>query len=764
MHLKLKIVTAYLATLVAGIALSALLLLNGRSVLDSVAPLVGRDLPLLESVAALRAAATDLEPIVYQYYASTDRLEFMRRVARNEADRRRALSSVAALLPGEPRLGRIAGTVDALDASTEAIDEVLKVYSKQPVDWDQAREILHELSTRNKTLQADLDRLVRDAHANVRASGSVTEQKTRLTMMVVLGVSVAILVAAAFLGIGVHRFLLQTASQRRLALFVERNPNPVLRLNGSGDVESANPSAQRLAEALELGPPGPRALLPTDMASHLGAARTGEEATIRIEHRVGLMILEISIHHVAEFDIFHVYVSDITVQRLAQDRVEYLAYHDPLTGMPNRTRFEQDIAEAVKSPPGEGGLSLMLTNLDNLRSVTQSLGARAADQAMIEVARRIVCVVGQDDGIRGPYRLDGATFALIAVDRSAQRGLDDNLAREIARALDTPVNLDGHRIFLTMSSGLTCGEPGEGVTGLLRKASVALAEAKTAGHGMIRLYDSALDRAAAEKLALQTDLRDAETRGELFLLYQPQLDLATRKLVGAEALVRWRHPTRGPVSPGQFIPIAEQTALILPIGRWVMQEATNQLRRWQMEGLTGFRVAINVSARQFGHPEFLANVHALLAETGVPPECIDLEITESIAMQELDRTINLLSGLKDLGFVLSIDDFGTGFSSLSYLNRLPIDKLKLDQSFVRGLPGNPNDRAIAQAVLDMGHRLGLQVVAEGVETRAQFDWLRDRGCTSVQGYLISRPVAPDLILDMAADSGPGDTAQLLFGT
>ena len=738
MPLRARILLVYAVAALLGTALAAAVFFNGRTVLQALDPLVRSHVPLLQALSGLQDSTRRLETLLYEYYATAARGPFRESYATTRQQLDAHLASVATALPADPALSGVRSSLASLEGLASALDAIMAGQGGK-VDWDEARALLVKASAESRRLDKTLAELTSSTHEGLRRAGTVATERTHLTVVTVTASSAIILALAAFIGFAAHRFLLEASVRRRLSMFVEHNPSPVLRLDAAGTVELANPSAYRLVERLGLGSAGPRGLLPATLDTRLSEARHGQGLSTRFEHQVGETVLGVGLQHVAEFDIFHVYMSDITAQRAAQRRMEFLAYHDPLTGLPNRARLEHDV-ESASRQWGHAPLRVLLANVDNLRAVVQSFGPRVTDRAVVEVSRRVVDA-SRACAAEGPYRLDGDTFAVLHRPVSGADSAARDPAEDIAHSTDSPIVVEGQRLFLSLSVGVADGHLGEDVAALMRKASVALTEAKQAGPGNVRMYDGALDQAATGRLAMANDLREAESRSELWLAYQPQRDIASGDLVGAEALLRWRHPERGAVSPGVFIPVAEETALILPIGRWVMATAARQARAWSEAGHGAFRVAINVSARQFGHPAFLDGVREIIDQTGVSPDCLEMEITESIAMQELTRTVSILQTLRSMGIRLSIDDFGTGFSSLSYLKRLPIDKLKLDQSFVRGLPDAAGDRAIAQAVLDLGRRMDMRVVAEGVETAAQVSWLGDHGCHIVQGYYVGHPLA-----------------------
>ena len=433
---------------------------------------------------------------------------------------------------------------------------------------------------------------------------------------------------------------------------------------------------------------------------------------------------------------------DITERKRAEGEVRRLAYHDTLTGLPNRLllRDHLDLAMA-QARRGGPGLTLMFLDLDRFKVINDSLGHSSGDGLIREVGARLRVTVREGDTVA---RLGGDEFVLLLL------GVDDpvkavRVAEKVLASLRQPFEIEGRELFVTASIGVSL-HPADGMDAetLLRNADVALYRAKDLGRDNCQLFAPAMTAAASERLDLESELRRAQGQGELEVFFQPLMNLDTSAPYGVEALLRWRHPARGLVLPSEFLPLAEATGLILPMGPFVLGAACRQVRQWEREGLGELAVAVNLSARQFQDPGVAQQVWHVLADTGLTPSRLQVEITETSAMHNATAAAATLRELKDLGVRVAIDDFGTGYSSLAYLKRFPIDILKIDQSFVRGLPGDAEDAAIATAVIGLARSLKLDVVAEGVETAEQRDFLRARDCPRAQGQLFSPPLsAPD---------------------
>jgi diguanylate cyclase (GGDEF)-like protein len=449
----------------------------------------------------------------------------------------------------------------------------------------------------------------------------------------------------------------------------------------------------------------------------------------------------------------------------AKAYLDRLASYDRLTGLYNRQMFGEHMDWTLRLAQRHGKSGALLhINVDHFRKVNEALGPALGDEFLQAIAKRLEQGVRNsdslariDDDAAAPRlsRLGGDEFAvlLVEVDKSASIL---SVARRFLTKMAEAFNIGGHEVFVTCSIGIAVF-PDDGMDRdtLVQRAAVALKYAKQQGGNQHCFYSAELNERSLHRLSLNSALHNAAGRGEFVLFYQPKIDTRTQTLVGAEALLRWKHPARGFVSPGEFIPLAEESGLIVEIGAWVLDEACRQIERWRAAGLPAPTVAVNISGRQFAHKDFLMALGNLLQRTALDPQLLQLEITESILMGDVQANIKLLSDIRKLGLKLSLDDFGTGYSSLSYLRYFPINELKIDQSFVRDIAaaGKDNSGSLIVAIIAMARALELKVVAEGVETQAQADFLREQGCDQWQGYFFGRPMpAADFTKLLAAKS------------
>ncbi len=433
-------------------------------------------------------------------------------------------------------------------------------------------------------------------------------------------------------------------------------------------------------------------------------------------------------------------IAGIAIQRkMAEDRIHFMANHDALTGLPNRTLLEDRLSQAIlHAERDDRWVTTLFTDIDNFKLVNDSLGHNAGDELLKIVAKRMSECIRATDTV---VRLGGDEFVIVLSDQPKNAGAISQIVRKLQKAIGEPIRLDGHDVTITVSIGIAnYPDDGADVDALLGAADAAMYRAKEIGRDNFQFYTPELNTKVQGKLLLQEELRNAVARSEFVLHYQPQVDLRTGCVFAVEALVRWNHPKLGIVAPMKFIPIAEETGLIAPIGDWVLNEACRQNKAWQNAGLPPMVVCVNVSARQFKEKNLAARVASALQASGLEGKYLEREITESLIMQDFDLAVVTMEELKGLGVHLSIDDFGTGYSSLSALKTFPVSRLKIDKSFIDGLLANENDKAVTSAVISLGQKLNLRVIAEGVENEAQAAFLRNINCDEMQGYLFSKPL------------------------
>ncbi len=445
-------------------------------------------------------------------------------------------------------------------------------------------------------------------------------------------------------------------------------------------------------------------------------------------------------------------IQDITDRKEAEKKIHHLAYYDTLTGLPNRLQFKETLTKILAlMERNKGKLALLFVDLDNFKRINDTLGHDYGDQLLKAVSERLTAGVRLSDNVAQhqslPFkeisRLGGDEFTVMLTDINSV----DNvtlIAQRILEDVNQPYFLSGYEMYVSPSIGISVfPQDGTNADVLIKNADTAMYHAKNKGRNNFQFYSESMNTRALQRLSLENKLRKALIKKEFEVYYQPLVNIRTRSVMGAEALIRWDHPEAGMISPETFIPVAEDIGAILDIGQWVIEQVCQQIHQWEQLNLKPFYVAVNMSAVQFYQQNLLSSLQNALDKAGISSDALTLELTEGVIMENAKETIAKLQQIKNMGIRLSIDDFGTGYSSLSYLKRFPIDTIKIDRSFITDITSNPDDAAISDTIIAMGHRLGLKVVAEGIETKEQYQYLARQGCDIGQGYLFSKPLSQE---------------------
>ncbi len=450
------------------------------------------------------------------------------------------------------------------------------------------------------------------------------------------------------------------------------------------------------------------------------------------------------IHDSEELPIqFIVQVQNITAQKQAEERLRHMAYHDPLTGLANRNKLEQSLNHIVAAARRhQQGFALLFLDLDRLKNINDTIGHDAGDLLLQIIAERLRNTVRTTDMVA---RLGGDEFVLLINDVKKTESVAQ-IAQKILDNVLQVITIKGKELYITTSIGISIYPyDGQTIQALMKNADLALYRAKEHGRNNYQFYTVEMTSKAQEKLGLQNTLAQALVKNEFTLNYQPKMEIATRRITGIEALLRWKNKDYGLIMPDEIINLAEETGLIIPVSKWVLKTACHQLKKWHEMGFSALTVAINCSARQFKQGSFVDEILQVLSETGISSSSIEIEITESTIMQDPENTIRVLYELKDLGVQIAIDDFGTGYWSLSNLRRLSVDKIKIDKTFIHQVTADETSAAIVRAMIAMVNKLGIRSIAEGVETQEQFNFLANEGCTEIQGYYLTQPLAEELM-------------------
>ena len=544
-------------------------------------------------------------------------------------------------------------------------------------------------------------------------------------------------------------------SERYLASLLAHAPEAIFSTDLDGIVLSWNEAAARVfgfSADMAIGKPLAH-LFPGDQLALIdGVWRRALSGEPHVEQEISLLdergtVLEMELVLALIRDVFGqpsgilMIARDVTERKQAEQRLAYLAQYDALTGIPNRHLFQDRLSQAMlRAQRDEHLIALFSVDLDRFKQINDSFGHTVGDRVLLEAAERIARSIGPADTVS---RVGGDEFTVLLDSACPVEGVE-RTAQKIINSFASPMFVDGEEIFVAPSIGIVLYpfDDDNDMNSLLRSADIATARAKAAGGNTYQFFTALQGAQPDRRVHLESSLRRALERGECLLHYQPQLELGSGRIIGAEALLRWQSPQWGLVLPAQFINLAEETGLIVELGKWVLREACRQNRAWQLDGLPHIRVAVNLSARQFQDPHLIETISETLTETGLDPHFLELEITESLLIENTIASSAALTELKKMGIQIAIDDFGTGYSSLNYLKHFPLNVLKMDASFIRSINNNKNDAAIASAVIALGKSLGLKVVAEGVETKAQLAFLKARHCEAIQGNYFSGAVPP----------------------
>jgi diguanylate cyclase (GGDEF)-like protein/PAS domain S-box-containing protein len=537
----------------------------------------------------------------------------------------------------------------------------------------------------------------------------------------------------------------------RLAAIPRESPGPVLECDRDGNVVYANPATRHILA--EIGATLEQGFLPRNHHHLVAAALAHGQPMRTVEVEVDDRVFSWTYHPHPDMGVVHLFADDITARRAVEDQLRHDALHDMLTGLPNRHLFMERLARAVLQEKRRDGylFAVLFLDLDRFKVVNDSLGHAVGDELLVAVAGRLRNALRETDTVS---RFGGDEFAVLLDDIGA---VEDAVrtADRIQASLTAPVSLSGYEVFTSASIGIALSSTAYGRPDhLLRNADMAMYRAKAAGTGRHELFDRAMHAVALTRLQMETDLRKGLERGEFSLHYQPIVSLRTGRIAGTEALLRWNHPERGWISPLDFVPIAEDTGLILQVGRRVIAEACRQLREWQARtaAAEGLSVSVNLSVRQFSQADLVEQVRDAIARSGIAPGLLRLEVTESVVVENVDAAAATLGRLRGLGARVFLDDFGTGYSSLSSLHRLPIDALKVDRSFVTRIGDGGGERMV-RTVATIARNLDLAVIVEGIETEEQLRLVRSLGCEYAQGFFFSPPLEPDALLALL-ESGP----------
>ncbi len=716
--------------------------MTGRQVSDVTSTLIEEKLPRFQVINELYLAIIERERLLYEYYATTDSEIILPQLDSLDQRFSAYFRQIELAFPNSDDIEKIRYGDVLVRRLTQQLDGN---FQQSEINWDQAREQLAELSDTGRKILPSLESLVTQVNKEAFESGEKTRQITELTTRLVISFSIFVIIIAAFVGYYVNRYITETISRQRLAMFAERSPNPIISFNWQGRLTYNNPACHQLMLQQNNHSHRIESLLPENFQIRLVELQKSNNNHAQwISQISDNSILQYSLSLLRDLDTCHLYIEDITERTLAQQQLKFEAYHDVLTELPNRRFFNESLNELVQSSQQQKPFSLILIHIDRFDSVTSTAGFKTGDLLMQAVSQQLrafcqgYCSLDLEKKL---YRLDSNKFSLL-LDHLPEHDFAEHLATELHQTMAKAVCINGKEFHLSLSMGIS-HYPTHSLESetLLANADAALTRIKTDGGDGILCYSQDIHDKEQAWITLESDLRLAIERDELQLYYQPKITANQHRITGLEALIRWFKTDGRMVSPAEFIPIAEQTGLIISIGDWVIKQAFRQLKSWQnLKTLDkDFSIAINLSAKQFQHADFIHNIKQYLTEVDIDPQFIELEITESLLIGDIDKSILIMHQLKNIGFKLSIDDFGTGYSSLSYLKQFPIDKLKIDRAFVMDIESNNDDKILAKSIIDLAHNLNLSVIAEGVENDKQLKIVEQLGAEEIQGFYFSKP-------------------------
>lgn len=708
---------------------------NGKKASEATQNLVSVHVPKFALIKELRAAIAENERLLYEYYSTTDRKVIWPKVRDIDKKIKAYLElidkSFGTQITGLPSL------YSEIKRMSASLDNNL---SKQPVGWDQARIELTKITVLRQKTEVILIRLTKSSQEAARQGAELTKDIIQHIIYLVLAFTVIIIISALFIGYYSQINLRKSAKGKALAQFPERNPNPVINLGWNGNILFGNPASKKLLNNINPNTEQLEELLPIGFFNDLKKWQKNSRTQYDFEANIKDRHLHYNLSLMPDLGRCHLYIEDATERKKAQDQLKYQLLHDVHTGMPNRRQFEGNLTTRINQSTY---CSALFISIDRFKFITSSQGYNIGDLIIKSMGERLLLLSSQQtDQIQG-YRLEGSTFCLLIETPSQHKALE--LALIIQNTMDQPLCVNDHRYYLNVSMGIShFPQDGSNAQEIITNGNAALNSAKTKGDSCVS-YSIALHSEEQSWLPIDAGMRQALENKEFVMYYQAKVDTQSTDIRGAEALIRWKKTDGSMMSPGIFIPVAEQTGLIIKIGQWVIEETCKQANIFKQNN-QDIQLAINISARQFQHRHFLDNLKQTLAYTKADPSKIELEITESVIMENADHSIRIMKKLKDMGFALAIDDFGTGYSSLSYLKKFPIDTLKVDQEFVRNLEQDADDQSIVRAIIDLAKHLNLKTVAEGVETEAQWAFLKGLECDFIQGYLFSKPDLPSKLI------------------
>lgn len=735
--IRLNIVFIYLLILITGGWLSYSVFNSGESIKSVNQKLSSSQLPSLTQISELRHWVNEYERVLYEFYATVERESVYQKLTLADQRIENNLRLLQISFYDNSDLKAVEHIYRKMQGHAQTLDEVLPPV---PNDWDLARKELLSISQLGRETLPLLSRLSEEIKSQIEISKDRSSKQLEAMSIWVSAFSSLILLIAILVGYYVRRAAMQSKEKSRLSLFIENNPNPIVCIGFGHDIEFENTAW------LQQYPESSRQRLLDKINSQLTQLeqKNTEFAVVNIQDTT--QFLELSIHKIGKFKQFMVYIENITEREVARRELEFFAYNDPLTGLPNLKRLEEDLTSVI-AKGNEYPCCLFSIGVKRLQLITTTHGHAVSDALIKAVAMRLQnCLVefmAQFEVCR-VYRFTGAKFDILLAGSKQDVSVDDAvfvLSEIIRQSFQKALNTSFGQFFLSVQGGCSLfPDHGYSADALIKNASVALNDAHKNNMEAINLFNHELAYRERNWFRLENDMRQANFSESFFLTYQPKLRLKDNRLVGMEALVRWEHPEKGLISPAEFIPIAEESGMILELGRWVLDTAIKQTSEWIKNGASEIQIAVNVSPSQLLSANFSQTLLASLKRYQLAAHHLEIEITEEVMVEDHALCVRILEELKSAGISIAIDDFGTGYSSLAYLNQFPLSKLKIDRSFVTDIHRNEGNYAIVRTIIALSQSLNFTVIAEGVESQEELEVLGKLGCHQGQGYLFSKPL------------------------
>ena len=726
-----------------GLALSFVVYQSTENVKSNAIDLVSHRIPILTGINELIADLSEQERVIYEYYRSQDNDTFRQSstAVMNTFD-----MHLAVILTQDRFSSEAAVIVKGQQKIVVLFDDFYQAMQVDEDNWDEMRAILSQVSKVRRQLLPTLKFIEMQTKKTVDEGHQATLAQMAISRWLVIIYGVAIVLIAGVISWYIRQYMLTQAKNTRLALFSQQNPNPILSVNNVGEVVFANPACGKLLLCVGYQANEVDYLLPSNFLSLRQLLSSQQEHSMVVEQVLNDHILQISVYWHEEIDAYDIHIKDVTERKLAEEQVNHLAFYNQGTNLPNQYKFNRDIDNAIKA--GEN-FSIGIFSIRAFDEKVSTLGLESTEALVKALAKNISQALPV--GVYF-YQTNDSQFGLLCNKSNNSLALQ-KLTKVVSAVAEQPLLTHCGEFFVELDFGYGCYPThGDDRNFLIKSAHSALAVASEDEHNNFCLYQPKFSEDRQHNSELINKLRHAVAKKELFLVFQPQLDIQSNRVTGIETLVRWRHGGEI-ISPVDFIPLAEQSGLIIPIGQWILEQACLFARRLVDLGYIDIVVAVNVSPRQFTHPQFCHTVKSTLENVQLPAQNLELEITEGVFMHNEENTLAVLQQLKSFGLHLSIDDFGTGYSSLSYLKRFPIDKLKIDQSFIRDCHQNDEDKAIIKTIVSLGKSLNLSLIAEGVEEESHVEFLRGLGCDEIQGYWFSKPVLAEQLISLLAEKG-----------